>query len=76
MQKSEDGEWYLEVEASGPGGKTTKRLGLDRIDKTPPNGEGRSFESRPGTRRMYLSALLFPIPAAADLSRQRVSLVD
>lgn len=36
MQKSEDGEWYLEVEASGGGGTVTKRFGPYRIDNENP----------------------------------------
>ena len=67
MQKSEDGEWYFEVEASGPGGKTTKRFGPYRIDKTPPTVKADPSSRAWNTSNVSVS-LTFPIPAAADLS--------
>ncbi|HQE11033.1 MAG TPA: hypothetical protein PLN60_11080, partial [Bacillota bacterium] len=72
MQKSEDGEWYLEVEASGPGGKTTKRFGPYRIDKTPPTVKADPSSRAWNTSNVSVS-LTFSDSGGSGFKRQRVA---
>lgn len=72
MQKSEDGEWYLEVEASGPGGKTTKRFGPYRIDKTPPTVKADPSSRAWNTSNVSVS-LTFSDSGGSRFKRQRVA---